>query len=71
MFEGTPYVHFRAVMFMLCVGMWLFITPYPQVMPMNTTTHIPWRRDVHNDRLWGYYGNKVNVCVNGDILISI
>jgi hypothetical protein len=30
-----------------------------------------WAKDVINDRLWGYYGNKVNVCVNVDLLISI
>jgi hypothetical protein len=25
---------------MLPVGKWPFITPYPQIMPMNTTTHM-------------------------------
>jgi hypothetical protein len=27
MFKDTPYVLLRAVTIMLCVGMWLFITP--------------------------------------------
>jgi hypothetical protein len=35
MFQVTPYIHFRAVTFMLPVDMWLFISPYPQVMSMK------------------------------------